>query len=62
MRHLWAVLVGCLILGLAGVAGCSDSGKAKIPEKTIELPKDGPTPAGGGAPGKKAAPPSQSAS
>jgi len=62
MRHLWAILMGGLLLGLAGVAGCSGSSKeAKIPEKTIDLPKEGPVTPGGGGAGKKVTPPSQSA-
>jgi hypothetical protein len=59
MRRLWAVLVSCFILGLAGAAGCStNSGKeSKIPEKMIDLPKEGPVTPGGGGPAKKPPPP-----
>lgn len=47
----WA-LAGLLLLSLGGVTGCGDGQKAKIPDKTIDVPKAGPVPAGApGAPG-----------
>jgi len=53
----------CVCIGLLSTVttcGCSDAKKeAKIPEKTIELPKEGPIPAGGAggrAPSKGPAP------
>jgi hypothetical protein len=39
-------LSGLLLLSLGGVTGCGDGQKTKLPEKTMDVPKAGPVPAG----------------
>lgn len=53
-RILVAVLIGLFLVTTAAMTGCGSREKAQIPEKEIELPKEGPTPVGvpSGAPGK----------
>ena len=44
-----AGLAGLFALCLAAAAGCSDNKKkTEIPDKQIDVPKNDPTPAGGG--------------
>lgn len=60
MRQLLGCALGCLALAmLFTLTGCgSDTrGQAEIPKETIELPKEGPVPAGGGKRGVPAPPP-----
>ncbi len=40
------ILSGLLLFSLAGITGCGSNEKAKIPDKTIDLPKEGPKAAG----------------
>jgi hypothetical protein len=51
MRIVFGVgLAAALILSTVVITGCGDNrGKAEIPATTLEVPKNGPTPAG--APG-----------
>jgi hypothetical protein len=54
MRRIFAVgLAALFILSTTVIPGCGSDNKAEIPKNTIDLPKNGPVPAGGG--GKKAA-------
>ena len=55
-RTLAAVFV---VLFAAALAGCGSDDKTVVPKQEIELPKEGPSPAGGG---KGAAPPGPSQS
>lgn len=63
-RLLVAGLVGVFALVVASTTGCgSDDQKTQIPDKTINLPKEGPKAAGGGGDkpaGQPPAPPSNS--
>jgi hypothetical protein len=47
-------LAAGFLLGTAAISGCGDNrGKAEIPATTLELPKNGPVPAGSpGGPAK----------
>jgi hypothetical protein len=51
-RVLVAGLGGLFLLAAAALTGCGGAGKASIPQKSMELPKEGPVaagaPAGGG--------------
>jgi hypothetical protein len=50
MRRVLVVGLGSLfLLTAAALTGCDSRGRATIPEKMIEVPKQGPVPAG--APG-----------
>ena len=54
MRRLIAPgIAGLLVLG---TLGCGPDRKTVEPEKEIPLPKDGPSPVGGGAPREEANP------
>jgi hypothetical protein len=56
MRRVLAIAVSalCLLTAMSAI-GCGDSNKkAKIPDKLIDTPKEGPVPAGGGAPKQNA--------
>jgi hypothetical protein len=47
MRRVLVVGLAILfLLSTAPITGCGSREKAKIPEKTMELPKEGPVPAG----------------
>jgi hypothetical protein len=49
MRRLIAAgAAGLLALSVVGLIGCGPDKKTVIPEKQMELPKEGPTPVGGG--------------
>jgi predicted small lipoprotein YifL len=48
-RVLVVGLAGLFLLAAAALTGCGNRGKATIPEKAREVPKQGPVPAG--APG-----------
>jgi hypothetical protein len=56
-RILIAGLTGLFLLGTAAVIGCGSDEKAQIPDKMIDLPKEGPIAAGAGGKGKQKAPP-----
>ena len=48
MRRLFtAGLAGLFLLSTAGLLGCGPEKKTVVPDKQIELPKEGPSPAGG---------------
>jgi hypothetical protein len=54
MRRVLVVgLTGLFLLSTASITGCDNRGKADIPDKTIELPKNGPVPAGAPGGGEK---------
>jgi hypothetical protein len=62
-RILAAGLTGMFLLGAAAVSGCGPGEKARVPEKMMELPKEGPAPVGGQPKGQpKGQPGGQSAS
>ena len=50
-RVLVAGLTGLFLLSAAATAGCGSDKKADIPDKMMELPKQGPVPAGAPAGG-----------
>jgi hypothetical protein len=60
MRRVLVVgLTGLFLLSAAAVTGCDSGKKDSIPDKMIELPKEGPKAAGapaGGAPAKGSQP------
>jgi hypothetical protein len=45
-RFLIVGLTGLFLLTAVAMTGCDSRGKADIPQKTIEVPKQGPVPAG----------------
>jgi hypothetical protein len=56
-RLIAAGLAGLLVLSTAGLSGCGSDNKTVIPAKQMELPKEGPTPVGGGGGKGKVNPP-----
>ncbi len=49
MRKLFATGIAALFLASTALTlGCDSGTKAKVPEKTMDVPKEGPKPAGGG--------------
>jgi hypothetical protein len=52
-RALVGGLAGLFLLSVVAMAGCGSGEKAKVPEKTIELPKQGPVEAGAAGGNKK---------
>jgi len=60
-KVLVASLTALFLLPLALLVGCGGGGKATIPEKTIELPKQGPVAAGAPGQGDAAKKPRQAA-
>jgi hypothetical protein len=46
-RVIVAGLTGLFLLSAAAMTGCGSDKKADVPDKMMELPKQGPVPAGG---------------